>query len=282
MLAGIDSARIPDTIRDRSVTVHMQRKTGAEPVERFRYRVANAEMESLRAEYAGWAAGAVDLLLAVDPDLPAQLDDRAAEAWEPLFAIADMAGGDWPTKSREAAIVLSGGEDRDEATTGTLLLSSIRKAFDEQDRITTAALLSIVNEDEELPFGGWREGKGLDGRTVAKLLKPYGVRPRTIKLEDGTTAKGYLREQFSEAWERWLTTTPDLSVTSVTAVTEPSPDLFSVTEKPHGIADVTEVTQVTALDDEGEAGDGPGPAVTATDDQEADIERVAEKFEVAT
>jgi hypothetical protein len=62
VLAGIDNGRIPDTIRDRSVPIGMRRKTASEPVERFRHRIAAAEIAPLRTRFEGWAAGeAVDL-----------------------------------------------------------------------------------------------------------------------------------------------------------------------------------------------------------------------------
>lgn len=267
VLAGIDSGhRIPDTIRDRAVTISMQRKTGAEPVARFRYRDANAEAQPIRDSFQRWAVGAVDLLLAANPDLPHELDDRAAEAWEPLFAIADIAGGEWPQRARVAAKALSGEVDRDEVTTGTMLLGAIREAFGDADRLTSANLLGAINADEQLPFGGWRDGKGIDGRGVARLLKPYGVKPRPINLGGEKRAKGYLRKQFEEPWERWLPT-PDFSVTTVTTVTDP--DL--VTENSASASQSNRVTDVTAISD----GNG---AVAATEAEEAEIARVAAKL----
>ncbi len=267
VLAGIDSGhRIPDTIRDRAVTISMVRKTGAEPVERFRYRDANAEAQPIREGLDRWAVGAVDLLLAANPDLPHELDDRAAEAWEPLLGIADMAGGEWPERARAAAKALSGEVDRDETTTGTLLLAAVREAFGDADRVTSASLLATINEDDGLPFGAWRDGKGIDGRGVARLLKPYGVKPRPINLGGEKRAKGYLREQFEDPWERWLPT-PDFAVTRVTTVTEPD----SVTENPASTSQSNRVTDVT------DVSDGNG-AVTATDAEEAELERITAKL----
>lgn len=242
VLAGIDSGhRIPDTIRDRSVTIHMQRKTGAEPVERFRHRDADAEAEPIREGFERWAEGAVDRLLTADPHLPPELDDRAAEGWEPLLAIADQAGGDWPRRAREAAVALSGEEDRDETTIGTLLLGAIRDAFGDADRMRSTDLLDAINAEEELPFGGWREGKGLDGRDLARKLKPYHIKSKPINLGGDARAKGYLRDQFEEAWERWLPA-PDEAVTSVTGVT----DADAVTENSALESQSNRVTDVTA------------------------------------
>ncbi|MGH2975584.1 MAG: DUF3631 domain-containing protein [Solirubrobacterales bacterium] len=265
-LAGIDKGHlIPDTIRDRSIAITMQRKTAAEPVERFRFRVADAEAQPIRDGLERWAVGAVDLLLAANPDLSHELDDRAAEAWEPLLAIADMAGGDWPERARAAALALSSDGDRDEVTTGTLLLGAIREVFGEGDRITTTDLLSAINADEELPFGGWRDGNGIDGRRLARLLKPYGIRPRTIRVGD-RTEKGYMRETFTEPWSRWLPTCTEPSQRS-----QPSHDTAAVTQKPHNQADVTDVTAVT----DRSHGDG---TVTAAEAEEAELLRIAAKL----
>ena len=273
VLAGIDTGhRIPDTIRDRSVTINMTRKTRGEPVERLRHRVADAQAEPVRIELEGWAAGsAVDILTAADPDLPQELDDRAAEAWEPLFAIADLAGGDWPQRARSAAIALSGDGDRDEVTTGTLMLGAIRDAFGDEDRVTTISLLRRINADEQLPFGGWNEGRGIDGRRLARLLKPYGIRPRTIRIGDHTE-KGYMKATFAEPWERWLPTPFYPSHPS-----HPSHAETCVTQIPHGQADVTAVTDVT---DKSRCDGIVGAVTDATVIEEAEAERIAAEMGV--
>jgi hypothetical protein len=205
VLAGIDTGhRISDTIRDRAITVAMLRKLTAEPVERFRTRDVDAQTEPLRQALSEWADGAMDRLGAARPHEPAALDDRAAEAWESLLAIADLAGGEWPERARQSAEALSGLPDGEEQPLGTLLLGATVKAFDGRDRITTANLLNAINEDDELPFGAFRDGQGLDSRGLARFLRPYGVRPRTIRTGDDPNHRGYIREQFSEVWARWL------------------------------------------------------------------------------
>ena len=153
-LAGIDSGRLPDTIRDRSISIAMRRKTDAEPVARFRYRYAEPEAKPLRDRLTAWGEAAAEALLAADPELPPALDDRAAEAWEPLLAIADLAGPDWSIKAREAAIALSTDERPDEQSRGTLLLGAVQTAFGNGDRMPSAELIEQINADEELPFGG--------------------------------------------------------------------------------------------------------------------------------
>lgn len=206
-LAGIDSGRIPDTITDRAIEIRMRRKTDLEPVARFRHRDGDLEAEPLRQQIEAWAETHTAAMSVANPALPHELDDRAAEAWEPLFAIADLAGGDWPVRAREAAQGL-GVERADERSHGTRVLAVARVAFNGSDALATRDLLVAVNGDDELPFGGWRDGKGLAPRGLAQILRPYGIASRSVRLTDGSTPKGYKREQFEDAWSRYLEKAP--------------------------------------------------------------------------
>lgn len=235
VLAGIDNGRLPDTIRDRSIEIRMHRKTSVEVVARFRYRRASEQILSYRTTAAAWSEKYGGPLHDCEPDPPDTLNDRMADAWEPLLAIADLAGGKWPTIARDAAVQLSGGDDTDEASHGTRLLAAARMILNGDATIASTTLLHAVNNDDEMPFGGWHDGRGIDHRTLARLLKPYGISPRTIRFDDGVTLKGYRGEEFKSAWARYL---PDPSqgsqasrgldqrvdgdeaVTAVTAVTD--------------------------------------------------------------
>jgi hypothetical protein len=240
-LAGIDTDRLPDTIRDRSISVGMRRRIRTEPVERLRWRDADGDAAPLRARLAAWGEAAVEGLAASDPATPPQLDDRAAEAWEPLLAIADLAGGEWPERARKAAVALSTSDP--ELSVGSQLLTATRALFNGRERMATLDLLGLLNADEELPFGGWRDGRGLDSRGLARLLHPYGVRPKTIRLDGDATAKGYQRDQFADAWERWAPPPP----TEASQASHPSHVTTRGPQKPLKQADVTDVTDVTAI-----------------------------------
>ena len=94
VLSGIGTDRWPDTVLDRSIRVTLKRKKKDEVIARFRYRKAYAETEALRNALAVWAAEHTQALHDAEPELPDELDDRAAEGWEALFAIADLAGAE--------------------------------------------------------------------------------------------------------------------------------------------------------------------------------------------
>src|SRR5699024_3703151 len=90
------------------------------------------------------------------PDLPESIQDRDADVWEPLIAIADDAGGTWPGRARDAALaLLEAAKDR-ETSLGVQLLSDIRETFTE-DRIASVDLLHRLIDLDEAP---WASLKG--------------------------------------------------------------------------------------------------------------------------
>lgn len=200
-LAGI--GELPDTIADRAIPVRLARKRADERAEKFRFREALELAEPIAQAFASWAQDAVSWLEDARPAIPAGLDDRAEDAWEPLFAIAELAGGDWPERARAAAVTLSGG--RDDEAFGTRLLADIRAVFSDAgtDRLSSAALAAALCELEESPWGDWR-GKQLNANALARQLKKFDVRPRTVRFDDETTAKGYHLEQFEDVFARYL------------------------------------------------------------------------------
>jgi hypothetical protein len=209
-LAGI--GELPDTVADRSIPVRLSRRKRTEVVKRFRFKEAEDGAIPLREGLEAWAAS-VDLLGA-RPEVPEALNDRAADGWEPLVAIADAAGGDWPERAREAALTLHGAEDEGAATIGVRLLADLKLAFTEPgspDALFTAAIVAALRPLEDAPWGDL-DGKGklLDARGLANLLRPYGVRPRPVRV-GAATGKGYKRKDFEDAWSRYV---PAPAVTS--------------------------------------------------------------------
>jgi hypothetical protein len=200
-LAGI--GKLPETIADRSIPIRLHRRSRSEPVERGRYRTIAAAAEPLRELLALWAGGAVGELRKAEPGLPDELDDRAQDGAEPLLAIADMAGGDWPQRARAALIELHSQKPDEGDSWGVQLLAGIRAAFGDEERLSTEDVLDRLKVDPEAPWAGWNEGKGLSPRGLANLLRPYEIKSKQTRFGE-ETRKGYLREQFEDAWQRYL------------------------------------------------------------------------------
>ena len=97
LLSGIGN--LPDTVRDRSIEIEMVRKRPGETVKRLRRR-DGVDLRDLGRQSARWASDNLEKLRNHNPEMPLGLDDRAADAWEPLFSIADLAGEDWPQRAR--------------------------------------------------------------------------------------------------------------------------------------------------------------------------------------
>lgn len=154
---------------------------------------------------ADWAEPNLEYLADLRPELPSELDDRAADAWEPLLAIADGFGAEWSERARAAARALSKGEEDDD-TVGIQLLGHVRRVFDGEgdDRISTTRLLEQLTGDAEARWAAWgRTGKPLGAHGLARLLSPFGIRSRTIRQGE-ETSKGYMREDFEDPWTRYL------------------------------------------------------------------------------
>ena len=199
-LAGIGA--MPDTIEDRAVVIRMRRRAPGESVKPFRHRRDRPALSEVAAKLAEWAGAHLPELERAEPVMP--LEDRAADTWEPLIAVADLAGGDWPERARHAAEVLNAERDGNTVSSDRIrLLSDCRTAFGTFDAIPTAALLERLKADSEAP---WAE-HGTTGLTAMKLgvlLREYDIRSDTIRFPPPTgQAKGYRRDAFIDAWERY-------------------------------------------------------------------------------
>jgi Protein of unknown function (DUF3631)/Domain of unknown function (DUF3854) len=201
-LAGIDRG-LPDTIRDRAVVIAMERKLRGDRVERFRRRDVETELGDLRGRFEDWAAEHAEALAEYRFAGRLNVSDRLEEAWEPLLAVADLAGDGWPQRARKAAEALAQADAGNEtADDGHTLLVALRAIFTKHKALHSKTICHALNADDELPFHDYRKGSGIDGNGLGRLLKPYGIRSERVWV--GTErARGYLREQFAEAWKRY-------------------------------------------------------------------------------
>ena len=128
VIAGIGDP--PSTVRDRAVVIDLKRKLSSEKVRPLRER-DGADLAILRSKIARWVG---DNEMRLRAHSPAALDvdnDRAKDMWEPLLAIAEIAGGDWPRRAREAGLALAEAQESEtvDADVRLLLLADIRDIF---------------------------------------------------------------------------------------------------------------------------------------------------------
>ncbi len=142
--------------------------------------------------------------------VPASGNDRADDNWSPLFAIAEVVGGSWPQKVKTAmaALVRAG----DDEAIGSKLLGDIKGIFEARnlDRIFSNDLVESLKNLSESPWADWSKGKGLTKTGLARLLKPFGVKSKTMRIDEDRF-KGYSLESFQDAFKRYIPPLPSVT-----------------------------------------------------------------------
>jgi putative DNA primase/helicase len=212
-LSGIGN--LPETIMDRAIPLRLRRKLKTEHVDRLRHAAPDT-FDTLRRKLARFAADQAARIASARPNLPNALNDRAQDNWEPLLAIADTAGGEWPARARRVALVLSTGADIDlMQSKGVELLADIRIVFDQRkaegkagwDRLSSVDLLAALCLDDEAPWATYNRGKEMTPRQLANRLREYGIVSKTVR-RGPDRFKGYELTQFGEAFNRYLPEDP--------------------------------------------------------------------------
>ncbi len=208
--------KLAPTLEDRSIIVSMHRKTRAERVEKLRIR-RTADLDTLARKVARWAEDNLEALAEAVPETPDALHDRAADNWEHLLAIADLAGGPWPERARAVAVALSCGAEAEVSSLREQLLIDVQHLFAERnaDRLPSKAICDALAELEDRRWPEYNRGKPISPNQLARLLKPFEVKPKTLRFEEGTK-KGYELGDFAETFERY--TPPQRSRNTVTSL----------------------------------------------------------------
>jgi hypothetical protein len=209
--AGIGS--LPDTITDRCVPIRLKKKRRNETVERFRKREAEEVARPIRERLEAWTKEekVMPTLRVARPTIPDALSDRQADICEPLLAIADLAGVEWPQKARQALIEVCVSEEN-EGSISVKLLTDIRRVFDERgtDRLSTLDLVkALIALETDNPWAPWWEKdvannnvKGA-GTNLSRKLKRFGIKSRVIRTSDDSTPHGFYRTDFEDVWARY-------------------------------------------------------------------------------
>jgi hypothetical protein len=216
-LAGLGG--LPDTLLSRAVVIRMRRRSPDETVEPYRRRVHEPEGRALRDGLSRWARLILKRVTGVWPDMPDGIKDRDADVWEPLLAVADAAGGDWPQRARVAAVTLVALAKESTPSLGIRLLADLRHVFGDADVQATDTILKALHSLDESPWADIK-GKPINDRGLASRLRPYGIKPRLVRIGGDHVLRGYAKEDFHDAWRRYLG--PPRSVTTVTDVADTS------------------------------------------------------------
>jgi hypothetical protein len=247
-LAGIGD--LPDTIADRAIIIHMKRRRPDWKLKPYRDRSVRKEAEPIRKELAAWAQSVRDTLASYTdndyPQLPDEIQDRDADVWEPLFIIAQLAGGHWPQTVHDIAIRMVTAQHEEPQSIGERLLKDIRTVFDDQSAIYRNDLIKQLKDIEGAPWATLgKAGEGIDSWYLTKTLRKYDIardfqgKAHSIRIGGMPRDWGYYKSDFTDAWSRYLSPDTPLEnrVTDVTSET--------VNNQTIQTTNVTPVTNVT-------------------------------------
>jgi hypothetical protein len=261
-IAGI--GQLPDTIADRSIAIQLRRRSTDEPCARWRERDGHLEAVPFRDALAVWALEHIEALRAARPSLPDGLNDRTADVWEPLLAIADLAGGSWPATARAVALELAGTLPDTDITIE--LLRDVQTFLCDyptsRDVVPTKALLETLTALEDRPWASWRHDRPMTARGLARLLEPLGVHVDRYTV-DGVKVRGYRRDAFDDAIARYL----PVHVAMRTSANKTGAELaFSI--RPATIGEATSKTAKTSI----KTGVGPHGHIETRDEGVRDVD----------
>lgn len=190
---------LPETLADRCIVIQMHRKTASEKCERLK----GLDGAELRRKCARFVMDQAEKIAEGEPEIPEELNDRAADIWEPLLVLADLAGGEWGQKARKAALGLAS-SGLEEGAMGALLFDILLCFLSSKgERVFSRTMAAQLNGMGERPWSEMKRGREVTELWLARQLNPYGVRPKTIWI-GGTLAKGYSKEDFKEVFGRYI------------------------------------------------------------------------------
>jgi putative DNA primase/helicase len=147
--------------------------------------------------------------------------NRVADNWRPIFAIAEVAGGDWPSRCVAAYRKLISGEFEDVETSRVALLTDVQKIFagtwpslDEGEkpspieRIFSKNLCERLADMKERPWPEVCKGKPITERWLARNLAAFGIRPKLLRIGDDGPARGYEAADFADTFVRYVENSP--------------------------------------------------------------------------
>jgi len=204
---------LPDTLKDRSIVVSMRRKLPGETILKIPLNASDQFMD-VRRKCKRWAADNFEQLTKHVPTMPSRSNDREIDNWTPLFTIAGVCG--WEQVALDSMLSISPKDEDDSIK--VVLLNDIKDIFDNRsvDSMYSEDLVNALVELNDRPWAEWRRGKQLTTNSLARLLKPFKIRPKQIKRHT-TNKNGYEFSAFKETFKRYLPPPPDPTSTTLPA-----------------------------------------------------------------
>ena len=216
VLCGIGG--LADTTVERSIQIRMERKPKTELRPRWRNRDRQA-VKDLRRKLGTWVKGNTDEIITAreQVELPEAINDRQWNSWEVLGAVAEVAGGDWPKRAVAACKDITDASE-DTRSYGELLIGDLSAIFSHKEGegfITSAVICGFLNKMAERPWSNWNKGRGFNPSTLARMLKPFDIKPCQHKQSDRSVLRGYYYEGLEPIFTSYPATEGDNPMESI-------------------------------------------------------------------
>ena len=112
-------------------------------------------------------------------------------------------GGGWP--ERGCGLELSGHGCPD-GSTAIQLLEDVRTIFQNHgaERLSSERLVQELAQMEDRPWPEWRAGQPITKVQFARVLAPFGVQPKVLRLAEAEISRGYRHADLKDAFARYL------------------------------------------------------------------------------
>jgi len=189
------------TIMDRSIVVRLRRKKANESVLRLPNDLMDLQIGT-RDRIQAWCDANDFAVRNATAGVPSIGNDRAEDNWFPLFSIAEVIGGVWPSRCETAYRALT---QESEPELQTQLLGAIRELFKSsgKQRLGSEDIRNTLLQDTTGPWQECNNGRTISQNQIARLLGVYGIRPKLARIDE-KVKRGYELDDFEDAFERYL------------------------------------------------------------------------------
>lgn len=205
VLAGLGEvirvSRATQALKTRMLIIEMAPSN--RPVETFR-REHNPAAKAHNEEVANWIATVAEEIVLDYPEMPDGVNGRTAQLWEPLFAVANAAGGHWPESCRLAfeSFELGKSNEPAELPLRLRLARDLRIVFMGEAKLDTATILGRLRALQGAPWAKLWPHKLSAAREMSKALGA-SVKPTKVRVEvngEDKPVQGYTAASLESLW----------------------------------------------------------------------------------
>lgn len=196
-LAGLRD--FPPAVMTRSIVIRMEARRPEQRIGQFYSRLHVPLGKAIGDALGSWVKANAGELGEAWPDLPDDMEDREADCWSALFAVADVAGEEWPRKIREACQEIRHGIAAEPQESPLVrLLRDIQRVWT-GERLSSSTLCGRLLALPDAPWvSRWPDIAA--PRELATMLRGADITPRKMRIDGDRPVQGYDKADFVSVW----------------------------------------------------------------------------------